>query len=63
MIERKKKIASHAAVYLLLIVGSVIMLLPFLWMVSTSLKERQNVFFSRRSGYRIPSVSATIRKL
>jgi multiple sugar transport system permease protein len=44
MINKKKAIIKNIITYLLLIFGSFWMLLPFIWMVSTSLKERQNVF-------------------
>ncbi len=35
---------SHIALHIALILGSVIMLLPFLWMLSTSLKEPREIF-------------------
>lgn len=35
---------NHVALHLVLIAGSFVMILPFLWMLSTSLKERAEVF-------------------
>ncbi len=35
---------EHALVWALLIVGSLVMLVPFLWLVSTSLKEQRQIF-------------------
>jgi len=41
--QRKKRI-KHLGLHLLLITGSVVMLVPFAWMLSTSLKEAGDVF-------------------
>ena len=41
---RMMHIASKGLVYLLLLAGSVIFLMPFMWMVSTSLKPSNEVF-------------------
>ena len=41
--QRRKK-AKHLGLHLLLITGSVVMLVPFAWMLSTSLKEPGDVF-------------------
>ncbi len=40
---KAKKIVSHALIYLFLIIGAVSMILPFAWMISTSLKGTNNV--------------------
>ncbi|MGC9335574.1 MAG: carbohydrate ABC transporter permease, partial [Anaerolineae bacterium] len=42
--RQRKKRARHMGLHLLLIMGSVAMLLPFAWMLSTSLKEPGDVF-------------------
>ena len=39
-----KQRASRAVIYALLILGTVVFVLPFLWMVSTALKQSQEVF-------------------
>jgi len=41
---QRKKRAKHMGLHLLLITGSVVMLVPFAWMLSTSLKEPGDVF-------------------
>lgn len=38
-VEQRQRVASYA----LLVIGSIVFLLPFLWMITTSLKTRQNV--------------------
>ena len=44
-LHRRRRIRwGHLALHILLILGSVLMLLPFLWMVSTSLKPGADVF-------------------
>lgn len=40
----KRKRLRHLALHLVLIAGSLLMLLPFFWMISTSLKEAREVF-------------------
>ncbi len=35
---------EHALVWLLLVAGAVVMIVPFLWLVSTSLKEQRQIF-------------------
>src|SRR5260370_18662111 len=40
----RRHIFQHGILYLLLGVGSVVMLFPFLWMVATSLKVDQQLF-------------------
>jgi ABC-type glycerol-3-phosphate transport system permease component len=42
--KRMTALVGKAIVYALLIIGSIIFILPFLWMVSTSLKPAQEVF-------------------
>ena len=42
--RQQRKRAKHLGVHLLLIAGSVAMLVPFAWMLSTSLKEPGDVF-------------------
>lgn len=42
--RRRKKCAKHLGLHLLLITGSVVMLVPFAWMLSTSLKQPGDVF-------------------
>lgn len=42
--RRRKKWAKHLGLHLLLITGSVVMLVPFAWMLSTSLKQPGDVF-------------------
>jgi multiple sugar transport system permease protein len=42
--RRRKKRAKHLGLHLLLIAGSVVMLVPFAWMLSTSLKQPGDVF-------------------
>jgi multiple sugar transport system permease protein len=42
--RRRRKKAKHLGLHLLLITGSVVMLVPFAWMLSTSLKEPGDVF-------------------
>jgi len=42
--RQRKKGAKHLGLHLLLIAGSVVMLVPFAWMISTSLKEPGDVF-------------------
>jgi multiple sugar transport system permease protein len=42
--RRRTKRAKHLGLHLLLIAGSIIMLVPFAWMLSTSLKEPGDVF-------------------
>lgn len=41
--QEQERLARYAA-YAILIVGSVVMLLPFLWMLSTSLKPERGIF-------------------
>lgn len=41
---KKKFLIGKVTSYLLLIVGALIMIVPFLWMVSTSLKSQQQLF-------------------
>jgi len=41
---KKKKALKAGLIYLLLIIGGVTMILPFLWMISTSLKSYNSVF-------------------
>ena len=41
--QRKKRV-KHLSLHLLLLTGSVVMLVPFAWMLSTSLKEPGDVF-------------------
>ncbi len=44
MIKTQKKIkASHLVAYLLLLLGAFTMVIPFLWMLSTSLKEKSQL--------------------
>ena len=38
------RVLSKVLVYSLLVIGSIVFLLPFLWMVSTSLKVSSEVF-------------------
>ncbi len=40
----KRKRWSHLLLHICLIMGSLLMLLPFIWMISTSLKEAREVF-------------------
>lgn len=40
----KRRRLQHTLIHVLLIIGSLFMLLPFLWMISTSLKEAREVF-------------------
>jgi multiple sugar transport system permease protein len=42
--RQRKKRAKHLGLHLLLITGSVVMLVPFAWMLSTSLKQPGDVF-------------------
>ena len=42
--KRQKISAGRLALYLLLIVGALIMIVPFIWMLSTSLKDQQQLF-------------------
>jgi multiple sugar transport system permease protein len=42
--RQRKRRAKHLALHLLLISGSLVMLVPFAWMLSTSLKEPGDVF-------------------
>jgi len=42
--RQRRKRAKHLGLHLLLIAGSVVMLVPFAWMLSTSLKEPGDVF-------------------
>jgi len=42
--RQQRKKAKHLGLHLLLITGSVVMLVPFAWMLSTSLKEPGDVF-------------------
>jgi multiple sugar transport system permease protein len=42
--RQRKKRTKHLGLHLLLITGSVVMLVPFAWMLSTSLKEPGDVF-------------------
>jgi multiple sugar transport system permease protein len=42
--RQRKKRAKHLGLHLLLIAGSVLMLVPFAWMLSTSLKQPGDVF-------------------
>jgi multiple sugar transport system permease protein len=42
--RQRKKRAKHLGLHLLLIAGSVVMLVPFAWMLSTSLKQPGDVF-------------------
>lgn len=42
--KRQKEISKKIAAYLFLILGSIIMMIPFLWMISTSLKPDGAVF-------------------
>ena len=41
-----RRLARLAAIYLALIVGGLAMMIPFLWMLTTSLKTRSEVFSS-----------------
>src|SRR5262245_1302439 len=41
---RSRRLIQRILVYALLIVGSVVFILPFMWMVATSLKQSQDVF-------------------
>ena len=41
---RKKKIASKVLVYLILIIIAALMIIPFLWMLSASIKSDREVF-------------------
>lgn len=41
---KAKSIRNKAIIHLLLIIGSLVMLIPFLWMISTSLKAEQEAF-------------------
>lgn len=43
-VSRKNKAAKKALIYLFLALGGVTMILPFLWMISTSLKSYNSVF-------------------
>ncbi len=43
-IRRPTSLARHLALHAILIAGSVVMLLPFAWMLSTSLKEPREIF-------------------
>jgi len=43
-IRAKKEVARKALLYVVLTLGSITMVLPFLWMVSTSLKEPQAIY-------------------
>jgi multiple sugar transport system permease protein len=42
--RRPRRRAGHLALHAILIAGSVVMLLPFLWMISTSLKRPPEIF-------------------
>src|SRR5262245_23937148 len=41
---RTRRMAKQILVYALLLAGSVLFILPFLWMISTSLKQSKDVF-------------------
>ena len=43
-LRRPTSLARHLALHAVLIAGSVVMLLPFIWMLSTSLKEPRQIF-------------------
>jgi multiple sugar transport system permease protein len=40
----KKKVAKNALTYIILIIGAIVMIIPFLWMLSTSLKSASATF-------------------
>jgi multiple sugar transport system permease protein len=42
--RRRKKRGKHLGLHLMLIIGSLVMLVPFAWMLSTSLKQPSDVF-------------------
>ncbi len=41
---RRRSVVPHVAIYLLLLAGAVVMLLPLYWMVLSSLKNNQHIF-------------------
>lgn len=43
MLKKFKKIALKSVLYILLIIGSIIMIIPFYWMITTSLKTSSQV--------------------
>ncbi|MFD1991496.1 carbohydrate ABC transporter permease [Paenibacillus nicotianae] len=44
MVHTKQQKISNAFIFVLLCIGAVVMIAPLLWMVSTSFKDRQDVF-------------------
>ena len=42
--KKLRKICSKIEIHTLLIIASIIMLLPFIWMVTTSFKDEADIF-------------------